>query len=342
VKAWADAPTLSLPRKRGRVFIILAACLALCCPLERSVHAQQPETPRRVTVIAPAFSADSDEAQAFREGLHAAGYVEGRDLAIDWWYGRGSYKDVEEEVGRAVRNKVDVIVVESTVAALAAHRATQTIPIVMAYVGDPVGVGLVESLRRPGGNVTGVTNMGTELAPKRLQLLKEVVPSAKRIGVLLNPDTPYHKIALAQLKAAMPHLQLELVTAPVRQSDQLNQVFSKLTRSKVDAVLVLGDPFMASNGEALVQLAARAHLPLSGDWNKAARQGVLIGYWIQPADLFRRAAGYVDKILRGASPATLPVEQPTKFNVFVNLRTAKALGLAIPESVLLQANEVIR
>jgi len=340
----------SLPRTRGRV-----SCPGVRCALPGLVmafvslfsqgeasYAQQPAGPRHITVIAPAFKADSDEAKAFREGLRAAGYVEGRELAIDWWYGQGSYNGVDEAVARAVRDHPDVIVVESTVAALAAHRATQTIPIVMAYVGDPVGVGLVESLRHPGGNVTGLTNMAAELAPKRLQLLKEVVPTARRIGVLFNPDTPMHSTTLAQLKAAMPHLQLELVTAPARQADQLGRAFSKVTRSKVDAILVLGDPFMASNGETLVQLAARVHLPLSGDWRGAAKQGVLVGYWTQPADLLRRTAGYVDKILKGASPATLPVEQPTKFEMFVNLRTAKGLGLTIPESVLLQATEVIR
>jgi len=342
VKAWADAPTLSLPRKRGRVFIILAACLALCCPLERSVHAQQPETPRRVTVIAPAFSADSDEAQAFREGLHAAGYVEGRELAIDWWYGHGSYKDVDEEVGRAVRNKVDVIVVESTVAALAAHRATQTIPLVMAFVGDPIGVGLIESLSRPGGNVTGVTNMATELGPKRLQLLKEIVPSAKRIGVLWNPDTPLHSKALARLKSAAPDLRLELLPVGVHKTEEFAPAFSTMSRAKVDAVIALGDPFMAGNSTVMIRLATKAHIPLAADFKSAAKQGVLICYWVQSTDLFERAAGYVDKILKGASPATLPVEQPTKFELAVNLKAAKTLGLKIPESVLLQANEVIR
>jgi putative ABC transport system substrate-binding protein len=305
-------------------------------------YAQQSEKLRRVAVIAPSFSADSDEAHAFREGLHAAGYVEGRDLSIDWWYGYGSYKDVDEEVGKAVQSRVDVIVVESTVATLAAHRATQTIPIVMAFVGDPVGTGLVKSLAQPGGNVTGVTNMAAELGPKRLQLLKEVVPSAKRIGVLWNPDTPLHSKSLAYLKSAAPNIHLELVPIPVHKVEEFDSAFSTLSRSRIDAIMVLGDPFIASSGEALVRLAARAHLPLSGDWRGAPKQGVLIGYWVRPTELFRHAAGYVDKVLKGASPATLPVEQPTKFEMFVNLRTAKALGLTIPESVLLQANEVIR
>jgi len=320
---------------------VLTVCLALSCSLAGTVDAQQSAGLRHVAVITPAFRADSDEAQAFREGLRAAGYVEGRDLSIDWWHGQGRYDGVPDAVARAVQNKVDVIVVESTVAAVEVHRATQSIPVVMAFVGDPVGAGLVESLARPGRNVTGVTNMAAELAPKRLQLVKEVVPSAKRIGVLWNPETPFHSKALAQMKSAAPRLHVELVPAPVTKVDQLGPAFSALSRSKVDAVLALGDPVIGSNGTAIVQLAAKARLPLAVDFKQAA-SGALIAYWIQSTDLFRRAAGYVDKILKGASPATLPVEQPTKFELVVNLKVAKALGLTIPESVLLQANEVIR
>jgi putative ABC transport system substrate-binding protein len=310
--------------------------------LPNPIYAQQTIAPRHVGVVSPSFSIDSDEAQEFRGGLRAAGYVEGRDLSIDWWYGHGSYNGVEDAVAKAVRNKVDVIVIESTVAALAAHRATHTIPIVMAFVGDPVGVGLVESLAHPGGNVTGVTNMATELGPKRLQLLKEAIPSARRIGVLWNPDTPLHSTALAQLRSAAAQLHLELVPVAVHKAEQFGPAFSTLSLSKVDAVMALGDPFMANNGNAVAQLATKARLPLTGDWKLAAKQGVLICYWIESTHLFRRSAGYVDKILKGAAPGTLPVEQPIKFQLVVNLKAAKAIGLTIPESVLLQADEVIR
>jgi len=347
-------PSLFFPLMRGKAGVgvprvrwqdgltVLTACLALSSSLAGAVDAQRPAGLRHVVVITPAFSADSDEAQAFRQGLRAAGYVEGRDLSIDWWHGQGRYDGVPDAVARAVQNKVDVIVVESTVAAVEVHRATQSIPVVMAFVGDPLGAGLVESLARPGGNVTGVTNMAAELAPKRLQLVKEVVPSAKRIGVLWNPETPFHSKALAQMKSAAPRLHVELVPAPVTRVDQLGPAFTTLSRSKVDAVLALGDPVIGSNGTAIVQLAAKARLPLAVDFKQAASNGALIAYWIESTDLFRRAAGYVDKILKGASPATLPVEQPTKFELVVNLKVAKALGLTIPESVLLQANEVIQ
>jgi ABC-type uncharacterized transport system substrate-binding protein len=304
--------------------------------------AQQATIPRRVGVVAPGFGLDSPEAQAFLEGLRAAGYIEGRDLSIDWWYGHGSYDGVPDAVAKAVRSKVDVIVVESTVAALAAKRATQTIPIVMALVGDPVGVDLVRSLGHPGGNITGLTNMSAELMAKRLQLLKEAVPSVRRIGVLWNPDTPFHKIGLAHLKSVAPELHVELVLVGVNKAEQLGSAFSALTRSKVDAVLAMGDPFMTRHGTAVVQLATEAHLPLAFDWKPLAGQGILICYQPRIAQLFWQAAGYVAKILNGAKPADLPIEQPTQFELVVNLKAAKALGITIPESILLRADEVIR
>jgi putative ABC transport system substrate-binding protein len=212
----------------------------------------------------------------------------------------------------------------------------------MALVGDPEGVGLVETLARPGGNITGLTNMSAELAAKRLQLLKQAIPSAKRVGVLWNPATPMHSIGLAYLKSVAPQLRIDLVPVAVRKPDQFEPAFSAFSRSRVDAVIALDDPFMTLHGREFVNLAARARLPVAFGWKPLVKEGVLISYATQPVDLFRRAAGYVDKVLRGASPATLPVEQPTKFELVINLRVAKALGLTIPESLIVQADEVIR
>jgi ABC-type uncharacterized transport system substrate-binding protein len=307
-----------------------------------TTYAQQATALRHIGVVAPGFSIDSPEGHAFRQELRALGYVEGRDVSIDWWFGHGSYNGVADAVGKAVRSKVDVIVVESTVAALAAKRETQTIPIVMALVGDPVGVGLVESLGRPGGNVTGLTNMSAELMAKRLQLLKEAVPTVRKVGVLWNPDTPFHKIGLAHLKSVAPELHVELVLVSVNKAEQFGSAFTALTRSKVNAVLAMDDPFMTIHGTAVVQLATEAHLPLAFGWKPLAGQGILICYHTQESELFRRSAGYVDKILKGAAPATLPVEQPTQFELVINLKTARALGITIPESVLIRADEVIR
>jgi putative ABC transport system substrate-binding protein len=283
---------------------------------------------RRIQVVAPGFAANSPEARAFREGIRAAGYTDGRTVTIDWWFGHGDYGGVEEAVERALRTEPDVLVVESTVAALTAQRATQTIPIVMALVGDPEGVGLVETLARPGGNITGLT--------------KQAVPSAKRVGVLWNPATPMHSIGLAYLKSVAPQMRIKLVPVAVRKAEQFESAISAFARSKVEAVMGLDDPFMTLHGGEVVSLAARARLPLAYGWKPLVKEGILISCATQAVDLFRRAAGYVDKILRGASPATLPVEQPTKFELVINLRVAKALGLTVPEALIVQADEVIR
>ena len=200
----------------------------------------------------------------------------------------------------------------------------------------------VENLAHPGGNITGLTNMTADLMVKRLQLLKEAVPSARRIGALWNPETPFHSRALAHLKSVAPQLHIELVPVPAGKVEQFGPAFSALTGSKVAAVMVLDDPFMSHNLAAILQFARKSHLPVAYGWRPSAKQSVLISYATESTELFHRAAGYVDKILKGASPATLPVEQPTKFELVVNLKVAKALGLTIPESVLLQANEVIR
>jgi len=326
---------------RSSLLAVVGVISVLGC-WTNAAYGQSASAPRLVSVITPAFSVDSEEAQAFREALRGAGYVDGRDVSIDWWYGHGRYDGVANAVANAVQRKADVIVAESLVAASAARHATQTIPIVMAYVGDPVGSGLVESLAHPGGNVTGVTTMAAELAPKRLQLLKEAVPSATRIGVLWNPDTPFHSRAVTYLKSAAPQLRVAVVPVAFAKVDQLEPAFSAFARSKVDAVMVLGDPFMFKNSIAIIQLAAKNRLPLAFDYPSTVKQGVLLSSWIQTVDSFRHAARYVDKILKGATPAALPVEQPTKFELIIDLKTAKHLGLTIPESVLLQATEVIR
>jgi putative ABC transport system substrate-binding protein len=325
---------------RGGVLLLATCVLWICSPA--ICDARGPGSIRRIEVVAPGFAADSPEASAFREGIKAAGYTEGRTVTIDWWFGHGEYSGVEEAVERALRTEPDVLVVESTVAALAAQRSTQTIPVVMALVGDPEGVGLVETLARPGGNITGLTNMSAELAGKRLQLLKQAIPMVKRVGVLWNPTTPMHSIGLAYLKSVAPQLRIDLVPVAVRKSEQFEPAFAALSRSKVDAVMGLDDPFMTLHGGEVIRLAARARLPVAYGWKPLAKEGVLISYAADAVDLFRRAAGYVDKILRGASPATLPVEQPTKFELVVNLRVAKGLGLTIPESLIVQADEVLR
>ncbi len=325
----------------NRIIVLLAvsACLSI---LPRLVQADTLGGPKRIGVAAISVSEHHEQADAFRDGLHAAGYVEGRDIVIDWWHGKGSYDHVSDGVARLIQRKVDVIVVEGTPAALAAKRATTTIPIVMALVGDPVGSGVVPNLAHTGGNVTGLTNQTVDLAPKRLQLLMEAVPEARRVAVIFNSDTPYTTAVVGLLKAVAPDMRAELTFHAVRTADELRSVLSRLNRSNAHALLVLDDAFMTPHGEMIIDLASKARLPVSYADKGLARRGVLISYAVEHSDLFRRAAVYVDKILKGAKPADLPIEQPTNFELVVNLKTAKALGITIPQSILLRADEVIR
>ena len=296
----------------------------------------------RIRVIAVSVSEQSEEAKAFRQGLQAAGYSEGRDFVVEWWFGAGRYDRVSEAAADAAQSKPDVIVVEGTPAALAAKRATSTIPIVMALVSDPVGSGLVASLAHPGGNVTGLTNQTVDLAAKRLQLLKEVIPGARRVVVIFNPESPPNSVMISRLKEAAPGIGVELKFASVRNAEELRSAFSGLSRSNVDALFIVDDAFMTALGDEFLQLGGKARLPIAYAYTPLARKGVLLSYAVDHPALFRHAAVYVDKILKGAKPADLPIEQPTKFELVVNLKTAKALGIKIPQSILLRADEVIR
>lgn len=320
----------------------LLACLAVLC-LSGLAHAQQAAQPRRVGVILVGVSLDSSETQAFRQGLKDAGYVEGRDVTVDWRPANGDYARAPELAADLVQRKVDVIVVESTPAALAAKRATSTIPIVMALVSDPVGSELVASLARPGGNITGLTNQTVDLAAKRLQLLKEVIPKARHVAVLFNPDSPPNRVMIRLLNDAAPVVGVELRAIAVRTAEELRATFRGLNRSNADAIFIIDDGFMAAHREEILRLGMNPRLPIIYADTAAARRGVLLSYAVSHPALFRRAAGYyVDKILKGAKPADLQVEQPTTFELVVNLRTAKTLGITVPHSILVRADEVIR
>jgi len=308
----------------------------------QSAYAQQPASPRRIGVLLVALSPESREAQAFREGLRDAGYAEGRDVVIEWRSANGDYDQVPRLVGDLVQRKVDLIVVDSTVAAGAAKRATSTIPIVMAIVADPVGTGLVASLAHPGGNVTGLSMMTTDLSAKRLQLLKEAIPRVARVAVLWNPDTSFHTKAIEELKAVAPALAIELSFVSARTPEEFGPAFSAVSRAHAQALYVMDDPFFFNHRMTLFKLASKARLPTIYGLRPYVDAGGLMSYGTNPGDLFRRSAGYIDKILRGAKPGELPVQQPTKFELVINLKTAKAIGITIPQSILLQADEVIR
>jgi putative ABC transport system substrate-binding protein len=329
-------------RINRRAFVRDLAILVGSVGLPLKAYSQQTAAPRRIGVLLVGFSPESKEAQAFRQGLRDAGYAEGRDVVIEWRSASGDYDQVPRLVADLVQRKVDVIVVETTLATRALKRATSTIPIVMAIVGDPVGSDLVTNLAHPGGNVTGLSLMIAELNTKRLQLLKETIPRLTRVAVLWNPDTPSHTKMVEELKAAAPSLSMELSLVSARTPEEFGPAFSAVSRAYAQALYVIDDPFFFAHRATLLKLASKARLPTIYPARENVDAGGLLSYGANFGDLFRRAAGYVDKILKGAKPADLPIEQPTKFELVVNLKTAKALGLTIPQSILLRADEVIR
>jgi len=322
----------------GLVALVISPALAF---RPQRADAQQPAV-RRIGVLLVGWPPESKEAQQFRQGLLDAGYAEGRDVVIEWRSANGDFDQIHQLAADLVQRKVDVIVVDGTPAALAAVQATSTIPIVMALVADPVGSGLVASLAHPGGNITGLSQMIAEISAKRLQLLKETIPGVTRVAVLWNPATPWHPKAIEDLKAVAPSLSLELSFVVARTPEEIRPTVSAVSRAHAQALYVIGDPFIFTHRKTLLELALRARLPGIFGAKQFADAGGLLAYGAASGDLFRRSAGYVDKILKGAKPGDLPIEQPSKFEFVVNLKTARALGITIPQSILLRADEVIR
>jgi putative tryptophan/tyrosine transport system substrate-binding protein len=321
--------------------VALAAGSAIAV-VPHGAHAQQPASPRRIGVLLAVSSLESKELLEFRQGLRDAGYAEGRDVVIEWRSINGDNDRIPELAADLVQRKLDVIVVESTAATHAVKRATSTIPIVMTLVSDPVGSGLVANLAHPGENVTGFSAMGTELAVKRLQLLKDTIPRLTRVAVLWNPDARSHTKAVEDLKAIAPSLSIHLSFMSARTPEEIGPAFSAVSRAHAQALSVLSDAQLLVHRRTLLGLASKARLPAIYIERRFADEGGLMSYGVDWADQWRRSAGYVAKILKGAKPGDLPIEQPTKFELVVNLKTAKALGITIPESILLRADEVIR
>ena len=319
----------------------LAASLAIVFK-PQSADAQQPASPRRIGVLLVLLSPESKEAQAFRQGLRDAGYAEGRDVVIEWRSANGDFARVPALAADLVQRRADVIVADTTLATQAVMHATSTIPIVMALVADPVGSGLVANLARPGANVTGLSIMLAELSAKRLQLLKEAIPRIARVAVLWNPDTLYHPKAVEDLKAVAPSLAIELSFVAVRTPEQFDPAFSAVSRAHAQALYVLDAPLFFTHRTTLLHLASKTRIPVIYSERNFPDAGGLLSYGIYVEDLFRRSAGYVDKILKGAKPGDLPIELPTRFELVVNLKTAKALGIKIPQSILVRADEVIK
>jgi putative tryptophan/tyrosine transport system substrate-binding protein len=327
-----------------RLLIILTLGL-LVAPL---IDEAQPPTPvPRIGVLAGfATRQEHDRNRAgvegFLEGMRALGYVEGQHFVLEVRAAEGQYERFPALAAELVRLKVDVLMMGNTPAALAAKQATTTIPIVMTNVGDPVGSGLVASLARPGGNVTGVTSLSPDLVGKQLEFLTAVRPTISRVAVLWNPANPANALLVREAEVAAQALgvQLHLVEAPGPEA--FDSAFAAMTRAHAGALLVIGDRAFRQHRRRLAELAAVSHLPTMHNIRPYVEAGGLMSYGHDSLNLNRRAAYYVDRILKGTKPADLPVEQPSKFELVINLKTAEALGLTIPPSILFQADEVLR
>jgi putative ABC transport system substrate-binding protein len=306
-----------------------------------AARAQQPAKVAQIGFLGPAPAATYlPRLEALRAGLRDLGYVEGKNIAIEFrWAER--VEQLPEMAAELVRMKVDIILASSSTYVEAARQATKTIPIVFALHADPVGVGHVASLARPGGNITGLSTLLTDLAPKELEILKEALPQTTRIGILWNPTTPSHGPAVRAVEAAGQKLGVQLLLVPARSVEEFDGAFSTMTRERMGSLLVIGSPLAFSQRVPLAELALKHRLPGMFQSRENVEAGGLMSYGVDYNDLHRRAALYIDKILKGVKPADLPVEQASKYELIINLKTANTLGLAIPESLLLRADKVI-
>jgi putative tryptophan/tyrosine transport system substrate-binding protein len=322
----------------SKQIIVLALCallLALC------VSADAQPVKKIGVLSGGSRSSTSANTEAFRQGLRELGYVEGRNVLIEYRYADGKLDRIPQLVGELLANKVDLIVAQAPAAVRTAKKATSTIPIVMAHGGDPVAQGFVASLAHPGGNVTGLSSFSAELGGKRLELLREAFPKASPVGVIWNPDAPGPVLSLKELEIAAKTLNVPLQSFQVRGPIDFEGAF-QAARQRAGSLIVIQDIVTVTHLKRIVELSAKYRLPAIYMEKEWAEAGGLMSYGVNQPDLHRRAAVYVDKLLNGAKPADLPVEQPTKFEFVINLKTAKQIGLTIPPNVLARADKVIR
>ncbi|OGK95810.1 MAG: hypothetical protein A3D33_15585 [Candidatus Rokubacteria bacterium RIFCSPHIGHO2_02_FULL_73_26] len=308
-----------------------------------AAQAQQTGKPYRIGFLGNSTAAlEANLVGPFRAGLRDLGYVEGRNVLIEYRWTEGKYERFPALIGDLVALKVDVIVTAGTPATLAVKKATTSIPLVMVAVGDPVGTGIVPSLSRPGGNITGLTSISTEMDGKRLELLREVIPNVSHIAVLWNAASPLQVLAEKQTRAAAQVLRMNVLSLGVRTMEEIEGAFAAIVRERPGALLVLADRLFLHHRARIMDFAARHRLPGVHAYRELVEAGGLMSFGPSYADMHRRAAYFVDRILKGAKPADLPVERPATFELVINLKAAKALGLTIPQSVLLRATEVIQ
>jgi len=277
----------------------------------------------------------------FRDGFRELGYEEGRNIEIEFRWAEGNYARFPELIAELLAKKVDVIVTAGTPATLAVKKATSTVPLVMIAVGDPVGTKIVPSLARPGGNVTGLSSRAPDLEGKRLQLLREVIPHLSRVAFFLNPANAFHTVSMRQALAAAKALKIELRPYEVRKTEDLEAAFASIIKERPDGLLILADRVFLHNRKRLMDFATQQKIPSVNAYRELVQAGGLMSYGPSYEDMHRRAAIYVDKILKGAKPSDLPIELPTKFNLFINTKTASALGLELPPMLISRADELI-
>jgi putative tryptophan/tyrosine transport system substrate-binding protein len=328
--------------RRNAVVALLLGPLATA--VASAARDQQPGKVYRIGYLStPTRESVEHGVDAFLRKLRELGWVDGQNLVIEYRWAEGNVERLPELAADLVRRKVDVIVAPAGSAALAAKRATSSIPIVMIFPSDPVETGLVASLSRPGGNITGTTfTAGPEIFGKQLQILKETVPHASRVAILTNPADPSFALQVRDVQATARSLSIRLQHVEARGPDEFESAFAAMGRERAEALLVTGSSTFLAHRARLAELAIKGRLPTMVSFREGVEAGGLMAYAVNMADFVGRAAVYVDKILKGANPADLPVEQPTKFELVINLRTAKELGLTIPQSLLLRADEVIQ
>jgi putative ABC transport system substrate-binding protein len=325
-----------------RVFAFFLALGTVAVPFPSG--AQTPKAARTVTIGYLGNSSPSLEANlldAFREGMREHGYVEGKNLVIQYRWAAGHEERYADLARELVRLRPDIVLTAGTPGTLAAMQATRSIPIVAASAGDPVAAGLVSTLAKPGGNVTGLSTLGPELEGKRLQLFKQAVPSLSRVTALMNPANPFTPIGWKATQAAAERLGVKLLPVEVQTQDDLDAAFAAIKKARPDGLIVVPDRVLLAYRAPIVKFIAENGIPAMFAFREFAQEGGLMAYGPDYTDVFRRAAGYVNKILNGAKPGDLPVEEPTKFELVINMKTAKALRLTIPQSLLVRAERII-
>jgi ABC-type uncharacterized transport system substrate-binding protein len=322
---------------KRREFITFLGSVAAAWPLAASAQSKIP----RIGFMGNSTALEANLVDAFREGLREHGYEEGRNIVIEYRWADGKYDQFPALVAELIAAKVDAIVTAGTPAALAVKRATTTVPLVMVAVGDPVGTGLVPSLARPGDNLTGLSSIAPDLEGKRLQLLREVVPALSHVAMFINSLNPFHVSSMNQARAAAQAMGIKLQLHDIRKSEDLDDAFAAIRKERPDALLILADRVFLHNRERMMDFTKEQRLPNVNAYKELVEVGGLMSYGPSYEDMHKRAAIYIDKILKGAKPADLPIEQPSKFTFIVNLKAAKALGVTVPSQLLGLADQLI-